>query len=71
MNLLTSGDITKSLNIGGLKVDRDAVSYALRKGKIQPVGRAGIVRLFPGTAVSAVKDFLDSKRKPTKECVEC
>jgi len=66
MNFVTTGDIAQKL-----KIDRDAVSYALRKGSIQPVGRAGLVRLFPGTAVSAVKDFLDSKRKPAKEVVGC
>jgi len=66
MNLLTTGDIAQKLN-----VDRDAVSYALRKGKILPIGRAGIVRLFPGTAVVAVKGFLDSKKRTRKEPELC
>lgn len=58
MNLVTTGDIAQRL-----KVDRDAVSYALRRGKIQPVGRAGIVRLFSEGVVETVKNYLDSKQQ--------
>jgi len=64
MNLVTTGDIAQRL-----KVDRDAVAYALRKGKVQPVGKAGLVRLFPETALLAVKDFLSSKRKHSLNAV--
>ena len=58
MDILTVGDIAKELG-----VDRDAVGYAIRKAKVEPLGRAGIVRLFPGSAVETVKVFLNSKRK--------
>jgi len=64
MNLVTTGDIAQRL-----KVDRDAVSYALRKGRIQPVGKAGLVRLFPETALLAVQDFLNSKRRHSTNTV--
>jgi len=66
MNVLTVGDIAKELN-----VDRDAVTYAVRKANIEPVGRAGIVRLFSGNAVQTVQEFLKSKRQPQKEGVVC
>ena len=39
MDFLTTGDIAEKLN-----VDRDVVCYALRKARVQPVGRAGQVR---------------------------
>jgi hypothetical protein len=42
--------------------DRDAVSYAIRKAGVQPVGRAGLVRLFPQSAVDTVRAFLATKR---------
>ena len=58
MNLLTTGEIAKLLN-----VDRDAVAYALRKLRVKPEGRAGHVRVFAETAVPAVQSFLKSKRK--------
>jgi hypothetical protein len=67
MNLVTSGDITESLKANGVEVDRDAVAYAIRKANVQPIGRAGIVRLFPTSAVVAVKAFLESKRQREKE----
>jgi len=56
MDFLTTGDIAKELG-----ADRDAVAYALRKTKTEPVGRAGIVRLFSGAALAKVQSFLDSK----------
>ena len=56
MELLTTGVIAKRLN-----VDRDTVSYALRKMKIQPKGRAGQVRVFPESALKVVKEFLNSR----------
>ena len=60
-NFLTTGTIAGKLN-----VDRDKVSYALRKLALKPVGVAGIARVFPENAVAAVKTFLDegtSRRK--------
>ncbi len=62
MDLMTVGDITKKLD-----VDRDTVSYAIRKTNTQPVGRAGIVRLFSGSTLAIVKDFISSKRQSGKE----
>lgn len=61
MNFLTTGEIAKRLN-----VDRDAVSYALRKTKVKPVGWAGQVRVFPATALATVENFLKSKTKVNK-----
>lgn len=66
MDFLTTGDIAEKLN-----VDRDAVAYAIRKAKIQPVGRAGIVRMFSGTTVASVKKFINSKGRNKKEVVRC
>jgi hypothetical protein len=57
MLLLTSGQIATEIG-----TDRDRVSYAIRKAGIQPVGRAGLVRLLPQSAVAPVKGFLDAKR---------
>ncbi|MBW8042321.1 MAG: helix-turn-helix domain-containing protein [Planctomycetes bacterium] len=58
MKLLTTGEIAKQLN-----VDRDCVSYALRKIAIVPSGIAGQTRVFSESAVALVKEFL--KRKET------
>ena len=58
MTLLTSGTIAEQLN-----VDRDKVSYAVRKLSIKPVGVAGQVRVFPENASSEVKKFLDKKKE--------
>ena len=58
MDIVTSGDIAQQLN-----EDRDAVNYALRKSSVKPVGRAGLVRMFPGSAVQTVKEFLANKRQ--------
>ncbi len=60
MKLLTSGTIAKELN-----VDRDAVSYAVRKLRIKPVGVAGNVRLFSEEVVKAVENFLEHKMDST------
>ena len=57
MKLLTTGEIAKQLN-----VDRDTVSYALRKLKIKPSSRAGQVRIFSENALVAVKKFLNSRK---------
>jgi len=66
MDFVTVGDIAKRLD-----VDRDVVSYAIRKMKIQPVGRAGIVRMFTGAAQAKVSKFLNSKRRVRKEMLRC
>ena len=64
MEFLTSGAIAERL-----KVDRDAVCYALRKMKVEPKGRAGQVRIFPESALELTKEFLSS-RKERKVCSE-
>lgn len=58
MLVMTTGQIAEQLG-----EDRDRVSYAVRKAGIQPVGRAGLVRLFPQTAITTIKDFLGAKRQ--------
>ena len=65
MDFLTTGDIAKKLG-----TDRDAVAYALRKTNVEPAGRAGLVRLFPGDALATVQIFLNSKatRKEKQAC---
>ena len=56
--LLTSGQIAEQVN-----EDRDRVSYALRKARVQPIGRAGMVRLFGPEAVEKVRAFFDSRSR--------
>ena len=56
MELVTSGSISEKLS-----ADRDAVAYALRKLGIDPVGRAGMVRIFPAYAAETVRLFLIEK----------
>jgi hypothetical protein len=53
MLVLSTGQIAEQIN-----EDRDRVSYAIRKTGVKPIGRAGIVRLFPESAVGAVREFL-------------
>ncbi len=66
MLVLSSGQLTREVSkLAGEPVDQDEVLYAIRKAGIQPVGRAGIVRLFPESAVVAVRDFLAAKRRKT------
>ena len=57
MLVLTTGQIAQQVN-----ADRDRVSYAIRKTGVKPVGRAGLVRLFPQSAVATVREFLQSRR---------
>ncbi len=57
MLLLSSGQIAAEIG-----EDRDRVSYAIRKAGVKPVGRAGLVRLFPESAIAAIRAFLDAKR---------
>jgi len=54
----TTGTIAVETNAG-----RDEVNYAIRKAGIKPIGRAGIVRLFPASAVPAVRQFLEARRR--------
>lgn len=61
MTFLTTGKIAERLN-----VDRDKVSYALRKLGIRPAGVAGPARIFPDSALVAVKTFLNTKVKKQK-----
>ena len=56
MKFLTTGEIAKRLN-----VDRDTVSYALRKMQIKPNGRAGLVRVFTEEAVEKIRQFIENK----------
>ena len=58
MKLLTTGEIAKQLN-----VDRDRVSYALRKLDITPSGMAGNTRVYPETALAVIEKFLNTKSK--------
>ena len=58
MNMVTTGDIAQQTGF-----DRDSVNYAIRKTGIEPVGRAGIVRLFSDSAVATVRDFLATRRR--------
>lgn len=58
MLVLTTGQIAEQVN-----EDRDRVSYAIRKAGIKPIGRAGLVRLFPQSAVSAVREFIELRRR--------
>lgn len=60
MLVLTTGQIAQQIN-----EDRDRVSYAIRKAGIKPVGRAGLVRLFPESVVNTVREFLQDR--PGKE----
>lgn len=58
MKFETTGSIARKLGI-----DRDVVNYALRKGRVNPIGRAGIVRLFEPGAVGVVRKMIASKRQ--------
>ena len=57
MDFLTTGDISNRLN-----VDRDIACYVLRKTRVQPVGRAGQVRLFSSTALKIVEHHLENRK---------
>ena len=66
MVLFTTGAITKTLRESGLPVDRDQVCYAVRKLCLEPVGIAGPARVFSQSAVAAVREFLNAKRKKSQ-----
>jgi hypothetical protein len=57
MVILSSGQIAAEIG-----ADRDRVSYAIRKTGVKPIGRAGIVRLFPESAVNTIREFLQSRQ---------
>jgi hypothetical protein len=60
---VSSGQIAESIRREtGHDVGRDAVNYAILRVGVQPIGRAGRVRLFPPSVVATVKSFLDAKR---------
>lgn len=58
MTLLTTGVIANRLN-----VDRDEVSYAVRKLAVKPTGIAGQVRIYPDAVIPVVNTFLEAKTK--------
>ncbi len=58
MGINTTGTILQQLRAEGFPVDRNRVAYLLRKGEVQPLGRAGIVNVYPDEAVDAVRDLL-------------
>jgi len=58
MEFITTGVIAERLG-----VDRDEVAYALRKGRVTPIGRAGIVRLYGPESIDVVKKIIASKRR--------
>ena len=53
MGFVTSGSIAEQLG-----VDRDKVAYVLRKAKVKPLGRAGIVKVYSETTVDTVAELL-------------
>jgi len=56
-DVLTSGDIARTL---GRKVEAVRHVLASRPDLIQPVGRAGLVRLYQRSALDAVRAELDA-----------
>ena len=53
---VTTGSIAKTLN-----VDRDTVAYAIRKIGVEPIGRAGIVRMFDTSVTKKVKAYIENR----------
>ena len=66
MKLLTTGEIARQVN-----VDRDSVSYALRKLAIEPSGTAGQTRVFPDSVLAKLKDFLNSNERQQGRKNDC
>ena len=56
--LLSTGEIAQRLNI-----DRDKVSYAIRKLALQPASVAGQIRIFSENTLPVIKVFLDRKAR--------
>ncbi len=57
MQLKTTGESATQLG-----VSRDQVNYAIRKMRIEPIGTAGVTRIFSDASVIAVWAFLEQKR---------
>lgn len=57
MGFVTSGSIAEQLG-----VDRDRVAYLLRKARVKPLGRAGIVKVYPEKTVEIVADLLQQSQ---------
>jgi DNA-binding transcriptional regulator LsrR (DeoR family) len=53
MGFVTSGSIAERLG-----VDRDKVAYLLRKANVKPLGRAGLVKVYPEATVDTVAELL-------------
>jgi hypothetical protein len=58
MAINTTGTILKQLRAEGYAVDRNRVAYLLRKGEVKPLGRAGIVNVYPDEAVDIIRVLL-------------
>lgn len=56
--LRTAGVIAQELG-----VPLDQVLYLIRKLNIQPIGRAGILRLFGVPAVDAIRSSLENRKR--------
>lgn len=65
MVVLSTGQIAAEIG-----EDRDRVAYAIRKAGVKPVGRAGLVRLFPQSSVSTIREFLRARQK-TRNSAGC
>ena len=58
----TTGSIARQLGL-----DRDLVTYLIRKGRVKPVGRAGVIRVFGPDAVKQVAELASNhsfRRRP-------
>lgn len=60
--LLTTGDIAENLQI-----DRDRVSYAIRKLGIEPKQKAGILNLYTNDAIGPIRKFIENLSKENEE----
>lgn len=58
-NLLTIGDILRDERFKGLNKRR--IEYAIEVAKIQPVGRAGIIRLFSPNQLPAILSSVERR----------
>jgi len=59
---LSSGQIAEAIRQEtGQKISRDQVNYVLLREGIQPIGRAGRVRLFRHDTIAIIRTFLDGK----------
>ena len=60
--LLTTGDIARQLD-----VDRDKVTYAIRKLDIKPKQQAGILNLYTSEDVKPIREFIKERSEPEAE----